>query len=181
MKSEQAHKQTFDGIVDRYSGQLYGYLKKRLHSGDDVEDILQSVFFSFWAKMPFINPQKYPAYLFRTAHNKAINYMKKNSRYVEYETLKHQKISEPDFEDRKEKQRQQIIAAFQKLKPKEALAIELQYYQNMSYKQIAGIMETTPDAVDSLLFRAKKKLRHILQDSRQNHVLVNGETKNEIY
>lgn len=165
MKSEQEHKETFDCLVDMYSGQLYGYLKKRLHSADDVEDILQSVFISFWAKMPFIDPEKYSSYLFRAAHNKAVNFMKKNSRYVGYETFKHQETIEHDYEDREEQKRRQITAAFRKLKPKEALAVELQFYQNKSYKEIADIMETTPHAVDSLLFRAKKKLRQLLQDS----------------
>jgi len=152
----------FESIVDKYSGKLYGYLMKLLSTHADAEDVLQDVFVSFYAKMAFINSEKFSSYLFRTAHNKAINHLKKEKRYAPYNDFKHAQVSEPQPDE--ENKAKKIRQALKKLKPKELLAVELQIYQNKSYREIADIMETTPNAVDSLLVRAKKKLRIFLQD-----------------
>lgn len=157
-------KEVFDRIVDELSGKLYGYLLKLVRSKEDAEDILQDVFSSFWDKMPSINPESYTSYLYRAAHNKAINRLKKEKRYVSFNEFTHSAPVESVDDAFVERKNRIIREAMRTLKQKKMLALELQFYQKKSYKEIAEIMNITPNAVDSLLFRAKKKLRQILQD-----------------
>jgi RNA polymerase sigma-70 factor (ECF subfamily) len=155
----------FEVVVEEYGRQLYGYLLRFLANRDDAEDILQEVFISFYNRMDKVDPARYSSYLYRSAHNQAINFKKKKSRHVtltdgHISTLAADSDNDPEAEAKNEKIRQ----ALQDLKPKEMLAVELKYYQNKSYDEIAEIMGSTSRAVDSLLVRAKKKLRKKMQD-----------------
>ena len=158
----------FEMLLKNEGKKLYNYLLKILRNKEDAEDILQETFIAFHKKMNSVKESSYKSYLFRTAYNKALNLIKKrnakNKLVTSYNEMEH-------FEDKpnenNENQHELIKEAFSKLKPKEALLIELQYYQKMGYKQIAEVLETTPSAVDSKLVRAKKKLVKIINEQKK--------------
>jgi RNA polymerase sigma-70 factor, ECF subfamily len=154
----------FEKTVKEYGRKLYGYLLKFLSNPEDAEDILQSTFTAFYNNMPAINSAKYSSYLFRTAHNKAINYLKKEKRYTRYNEFSDEQHTLPTEEN---PEIAKLQDAMKRLKPKELLVLELQMYQDMDYKQIAETLETTVSAIDSILVRAKRKLRSFLQENRE--------------
>ncbi len=149
----------FEKVVKEYGKQLYGYLLKILVNPDNADDVMQSTFSAFYKNMSHIDPEKYISYLFRTAHNKAINYSKKEKRY----TVLHDYAPELTVEE-SEVNYEYIKIALKELKPQELFVVELKYYQNKNYAEIAEIMDITVSAVDSILVRAKRKLRKLLQD-----------------
>jgi RNA polymerase sigma-70 factor (ECF subfamily) len=157
-------KPEFTRVIEEYSNRIYGFLLRFLANREDAEDVSQIVFLSFYRKMETIDPSKYGAYLFRSAHNAAINYKKKKKRYVSLDTTVTEPVSEESRESEDKEKQESFKRAFKKLKPEESLAIELQFYQKKSYQEIAGIIGKTPQAVDSILVRAKRKLRRYLQD-----------------
>ncbi|MBW6515540.1 MAG: sigma-70 family RNA polymerase sigma factor [Candidatus Cloacimonetes bacterium] len=160
-------KRDFENIVDEFGPKLYGYLIRFLNNRDDAEDVLQSVFIAFYNHIHHIDPQKYSAYLFRAAHNSAINYKRKRDRYIRLDdTILEEQDRESGQSSTINEGKKNIQSALSKLKAKEILAIELQFYQGKGYEEIAKIMGITVKAVDSLLVRAKRKLRKFLQDSR---------------
>ena len=70
--------------------------------------------------------------------------------------------------------------AFSKISEKYALILEMQFYRKMSYKEIAETMEISESAVDSRLFRAKKKFKKIIsQEMKTDDVLKSRGEKNE--
>jgi RNA polymerase sigma-70 factor (ECF subfamily) len=69
-----------------------------------------------------------------------------------------------------ERKNQIISAALAKLPSKYALLLELQYYQKLSYKEIADTLNLSVSAVDSRLVRAKKKLKKIISQDFPNAV-----------
>jgi len=157
----------FESIVEEYGAKLYRYLFRFLNNKDDAEDVLQSLFMAFYSNMDNVDPQRYAAYLFRTAHNQAINYKKKRNRFIPLsDSIKEKQHSIYDIDLVAEKKADQIRTALAKLKTQEVLAIELQFFQKKGYREIAEIMGLTPKAVDSMLVRAKRKLRKYLQDFR---------------
>ncbi len=155
----------FETIINQYGGRIFGYLLRFLLNREDTEDILQNVFISFYHHMDEIDPQKYLPYLYRTARNQAINFQKKRKRYVSLpETELEDLPDNDDIEKNNSENNIKLQEAMHKLKEKEKLVLELQFYQNMGYKEIARLMRITPRAVDSLLVRAKRKLRKFLRD-----------------
>jgi RNA polymerase sigma-70 factor (ECF subfamily) len=153
----------FEEIVIEHSKKIYNYLLKILRHKEDAEDILQEVFYSFYQKWNSVNPDYYQSYLYKTAYHKALNFIKKKKKtdVQNSENLDYVQYDEHSYEDASEK----VRTAMQKLSVKDATIIELKYFQKKNYQEISDIMSLSVKAVDSRLFRAKKRLRNIfLQD-----------------
>jgi RNA polymerase sigma-70 factor, ECF subfamily len=172
----------FEEILRSENKKIFNYLLKILRDREDAEDILQETFLAFYKKMDVVSDETYLSYLYRTAHNKALNHIKKrkkqnkfSSNYSDMDYIAEEK--ENPVDDVKENAVRQALA---KLPEKYILLLELQFYQKKSYKEIADILEMSVGAVDSKLVRVKKKLKKIImQDSKQNGVLINRGEKNE--
>ncbi len=169
-----------DSFVREKAVKIYNYLLKFTRQKEDAEDILQEVFIKFMDKRDNINEGAYESYLYRSAHNQAINYLKKKK--TEKKSIQKLEIEESIMDEDPEEAGNSLRLknAFKQLNPKHLLVLDLQYYQKKSYKEIAEIMQTTPSAIDSMLVRAKRELRKIiLQESRSDSVLSNRNMRGE--
>lgn len=158
----------FELLLQNESKKIYNYLLKILRNKEDAEDILQETFIAFHKKMNIVKESSYKSYLFRTAYHKALNLIKKrnakNKLVTNYHEMDHFNDERIENNDNKN---ELIKNALSQLKQDEALIIELQFYQKLSYKQIAEVLETTQSAVDSKLVRAKKKLIKIITEQKK--------------
>lgn len=166
----------FEVVLRSQNRKIFNYLLKILRNREDAEDLLQEVFISFYKKMDNVNEKTYISYLFSTAYHKSLNFIKSRKKKDQfsqhYDDLENigKYESNNDNNDRNEL----IRKCLRKLPEKQAFILEMQFYQKMSYKQIAEILLTTPSAIDSKLVRAKKKLKKIiLQEMKENPVKSN--------
>ncbi len=172
----------FETVVSKCSQKLFNYLLRMVRSREDAEDLLQEVFAAFYQKMPKVDEEYYESYLYRAAHNKALNLIKKRGRSTELEMPEllpsSEKVFDPEQEMR-DKKNALVRTAIRRLNEREASALNLQYYENKSYQEIAEIMDSTVSAIDSLLIRAKRKLKKYLsQDFATGDVLM-GDGRND--
>lgn len=158
-------------ILKKSGKKIYNYLLKILRNKEDAEDVYQEVFVAFFKRIKTVSPDSYESYLFQTAYHKALNYIKKRKKLPSFEyNPEIDGVEEYSYYD--DKKNRIIRESIQKLKPIDALLIELQFYQGKSYKEIADIVSLSVSAVDSKLVRAKKKLKKIiLQDFKNFNVL----------
>ena len=162
------NNEKFEVLLQNESKKVYNYLLKILRNKEDAEDILQETFIAFHKKMNSVNESYYKSYLFRTAYHKALNLIKKRNTKNKLVTTYHEMEHFEDVSTNNNEQQNELVKdALSQLKTEEAILIELQYYQNMSYKQIAEVLETTQSAVDSKLVRAKKKLIKIITEQKK--------------
>ena len=173
----------FEDILRWENKKIFNYLLKILRNKEDAEDILQETFLAFYRKMDIISDETYISYLYRTAHNKALNHIKKRKKQNKfssnYSDMNYMAEEKNDSEPNVQKSIS-VKKALAKLPEKYAILLELQFYQKKSYKEIADMLEMSVEAVDSKLVRAKKKLKKIImQDSRQNGVFKDRGEKNE--
>jgi RNA polymerase sigma-70 factor, ECF subfamily len=141
---------------------VFNMILRMVRDRQDSEDLFQEVFSSFYKSLDRINPEARRSYLFRIAYNKTLNKIKKKKRqqFFSNSILKQPSIApEPDNDQRNALIRESLA----KLDPTEALLIDLQFFQNKSYREISEISGFSISAVDTRLVRAKKKLREILE------------------
>ncbi len=174
----------FEVILRAENRKIFNYLLKILRHREDAEDILQETFMAFYKKMAVVSDESYIPYLFRTAHNKALNLIKikqKKENISNYSNMEHLPDSANSQPTEEDNSKNEIIKkAISKLHPRYALLLEMQFYRKMSYKEIALALDITAGAVDSRLVRAKKKLKKIIsQDMNDPAVLKNRGEKNE--
>ena len=76
----QGHTECFDELTIRYGDALVIYLNGILHNMQDAEDIMVEAFARILVKRPAIRNGGFKPYLYKAAHNLAINFLKKNGR-----------------------------------------------------------------------------------------------------
>lgn len=71
-------KDLYRNIIKRYEKKLLRYLRKFLSDPNDIEDILQVVFMKVYKNLYGFGPgKKFSSWIYRIAHNEAVNYLKK--------------------------------------------------------------------------------------------------------
>ncbi len=136
---------------------IYRYLLGITANEQDAMDLVQAVFIAIYNKFEQIEESTALAYTYRVAHNKAMTFLKKKSRYLSVDPASFARIPEPtppqeiDYSD--------LQKAVAELPPRMASVIQLQYYEKLSYKEISESLGISLKAVESLLVRAKRILR----------------------
>jgi len=157
---------SFEEIITAESPKVFNYLRKILRHQEDAEDILQEVFLAVYKHWDSIAPQAREAYIFRTAYHKALNLIRKRKKDATSSIPEPELIADKTTKPQNNNN-EDIRAAMQELPAKYSILIELKYFQNKSYREIAEIVDLTESAVDSRMVRAKKKLKKIILKRRK--------------
>jgi RNA polymerase sigma-70 factor (ECF subfamily) len=161
-------KEAYSEIVRRYQAKLAHYLRKFINHSAELEDVLQDVFIKAYRNLySFDVKQKFSSWIFRVAHNEAINNIKKrkNERLVldEYEwELMDEKIDLSREVDQTIA-RERIIVALGKTKERYREPIILFFFEEKSYEEISDILKIPTSTVGTLILRGKEKLRELLK------------------
>ena len=115
-----------------------------------------------WQRSSDFNPNKarLTTWLHRIAHNRCIDIMRKRQREVSWDPSESEhRLTEFDT-PRKQKP---IDVALMRLPESQRTALVLTYYQNLSNREVAEIMNSSVRAVESLLVRARGNLKKQLE------------------
>jgi len=124
---------------------------------EDAEDIVSQVFAEMLENAGNIDPIGAKQYLYRSVHNRTINHYKKNVNHNDA-------ISELDITDCDTESYPELHKSIACLPDRQAVAIYLHYWQKMSLDQIANEMQIPTNTVNTLLYRAKNKLREMMRN-----------------
>ncbi|MBM4403741.1 MAG: RNA polymerase sigma factor [Candidatus Cloacimonetes bacterium] len=152
MRSEQ-----FEAMLKANERRIYHYLYQLTGNEADTQDLVQAVFYAFYEHIDRIEEGTATAYLYRIAHNKALNHLKKAQRYIVTDPARFRSLAQPGSSEPVD--HEPLRKALRELPIKLSAVIHLQYYDKLSYKEIAEQLNISVKAVESLLVRAKKLLR----------------------
>lgn len=169
----QGQTECFDELTICYGDALVIYLNGILHNMQDAEDIMVETFARILVKKPAIRSGGFKAYLYRTAHNLAINLLKKNRRRETFsldgceEILRTSDSATKTIDDT---ERDDILhLCMEKIDPVLKEVLFLIYFEELSYKEAAAVMRISPKRVDKLLQTAKKHLKKELSKEGIDH------------
>lgn len=156
----------FEPFLKTNEKRIYHYLLTLLGNEMDARDVVQMTFISFYEHIDRVEESTAVAYVYRIAYNKSMTFLKQKGRYIPYEPRAFDRI--PDAPVTVPAQDHSALRnAMRQLPVRLASVIHLQYYENLSYKQIAEQLGISVKAVESLLVRAKKILRKkMMQETR---------------
>ncbi len=164
-------RSAFDVIVKRHQSALINYFFRYSGNLDTAAELAQEVFLKVYKARERYKPEaKFTTYLFRVAHNLAINELfakkKPDIRSIDSENgidLPDHEGNNPETGTMAVETSQTIKEALSKLNPAERSAIVLKYTQGMSYAEISKTIGRSTAGVESLLIRAKTKLKNELK------------------
>ena len=151
-------KEQFEAFLKANEKRIYHYLLTLVANDNDANDIVQMVFISFYEHIDRVEEATALAYLYRIAYNKSMTFLKQKNRYVRLDPHSFTRLPDRSAPE-PEPDHSALHQALRELPPKLASVLHLQYYEKLSYKEIADKLGITVKAVESLLVRAKKQLR----------------------
>ncbi|MBL7073840.1 sigma-70 family RNA polymerase sigma factor [candidate division KSB1 bacterium] len=161
----------FQDLVRKYQSMVFNVAYRMLESRHDAEDITQDVFIkAYHSAGSFRHEAKVSTWLYRIAINLSLNVLRKRTRLffpLDCVSTKESQLNdfpapsdgEPDAQLMKKEKEESVKKALHALPKKQRTAIILHRYEGLSYKEIAGVMNTSLSAVESLIHRAKLNLR----------------------
>lgn len=160
---------TFKTLVETSRDMIYNLCLNYLQNREEAEDTMQEVFVTIYKTInDFKEESSLKTYIYRITINKCLDNIRKKRAKKRFGIFtSYDEDLKPDFNHpgiiQENKERAEILYRYiNKLPSSQKTALILYETEAMSYKEIAGIMETTTGAVESLIFRAKKNLRKML-------------------
>jgi len=165
MAAQAGSRRCFEQLITRYSPKIFHFLRRKISSDQDVEDIIQETFLKLYRNLSRYDPKwKFSTWIYTAANRLAIShYRSKKKRDVS--GLPIFTRSDPPEILAQAKHSQNIWTKAQNLKPEQVQALWLRYVEDMSSKEIARIMRKTNAAIRILLHRARLNLAKQLQPS----------------
>lgn len=162
----------FTFLLDHFWNEVYGFMLKRTQNETDSEDITIETFVKAFDKIASYNPEyAFNTWLIAIAKNVHIDLLrkKKSALFIEITDEEDQQAyrvadSTPTVEDQliKEQNLSSLLNCIKQLKPQYQEVIQLRYFQEMSYQEIADQLGEPISNVKVKLLRAKKLLADII-------------------
>ena len=153
-----------------YQKELYLYLYSLCGDRHLAEDLLHETFLKALLALPDGHTNM-RAWLYMVARNLFYNQQKKKAREILMEEqgyLSEQKTDEDMLEKiLEEENRRRLYQAVRRLEIKKREIIQMQYFGEMSQKEIAAVLHITPENVRVLAYRAKKELKKDLEELKR--------------
>lgn len=184
----------FEELVSRYQQRLTGILEHLVPGQGQAEDLAQEVFMRVYRARETYKPTaKFSTWLFTIANNVANNAIRKLVKRKEIHlqaTPSGRSLARPldnmataasglmPARQLAQSEVSEIVKlAIQTLNDRQRTALLLCKYEHMSYEEIGQTMELSPQAVKSLLSRARSNLRDVLQPYIQMGARPGGDVK----
>ncbi|MBQ7411185.1 MAG: RNA polymerase sigma factor [Clostridia bacterium] len=156
------NKDAFNEIIVIYQEQLTNFILGYVHDLDVAEDLAQDTFLYVLINQ-FEYDFKYSlkTYLYTIAKSRAINYLKREQRKVDFNESYMYEYEEIDFNKGLEKEYDIKIVreGMKKLKQEYRTVIYLKDFQNFEYKEICQIINRPMYQTKMLIHRARKSLK----------------------
>lgn len=177
-KSERAYAE----LMDRYRDSIYFMLLKMVNSKDDADDLTIEAFGKAFKKLDQYTPNyAFSTWLFKIASNNCIDFIrkKKKNTFSMNKVIEGDEGSEieldlksdeldPEENFMLEQKKEMMHAVVQKLKPRYRTLVELRYFKEYSYEEIAIELDIPIGTVKAQLFRAREFLFQILKNTEKN-------------
>lgn len=151
-------------VYEKYHRELYLYIYSLSRNHHIAEDLTQETFLKALLSLPE-GHGNIRAWLYMVARNLFFNYREKASRNVSLEEEMERADEEKDLlANMIENERKlQLYQALKKLDMKKREILLLQYFGDLSQKEIAAVLHITPENVRVLAYRAKKELKKYME------------------
>ena len=151
----------YENILIGFAREIVFYLQKSGASKAEAEDVVQDVFVKMLETDLVIPAEKMRAWMYRVSIRRYIDRYRRDQHYLEIlqKEFCKQDVIQPFENDHYELLRSTI----EELPTKEAMLLDLYYFQNFTVKEIAHIMSYSVSKVKVQLMRSRVKLRHKLE------------------
>jgi RNA polymerase sigma-70 factor (ECF subfamily) len=161
----QGDRSAFEALYRLYYPRLTNFLMRMVRRPQLVEEVLNDTMMVVWQRPDsFHGGSKLSTWILAIAYRKALKGLKKQDDPIEDEDGGG-RISEeesPEENSANLRRRQLLAKAMDELSPAHRAVVDLTYYHELDYNEIAGILDCPVGTVKTRMFHARRQLqRHI--------------------
>lgn len=170
-------EKAFARLLNRYKDAIYFMLLKMVNNRSDAEDLTLEAFGKAFKSLHQYSPTyAFSTWLFKIASNNCIDFLRKrkgvhvsieNNETNETNEQVKLKSKEPNPEEKLIRQQKAILLrkVVRKLKPRYQILVELRYFREFSYEEIAKELALPLGTVKAQLFRAREMLFKMIEST----------------
>tara|TARA_R110001592_G_scaffold354732_1_gene654622 strand:+ start:2148 stop:2705 length:558 start_codon:yes stop_codon:yes gene_type:complete len=171
LKAKEGNQIAFSRLLDMFWNDVYGFQLKRTENENDSEDITIQTFSKAFDKIhTYNNSYVFKTWLIAISKNIHIDLVRKRKKSLLDSRSNSEAISSaldvsPSMEDQliQEQNLADLLRDIKKLKPHYQTVINLRYFNELSYADIATNLNEPINSVKVKLLRAKKLLSEIIK------------------
>lgn len=177
--ADEGDQKAYAELMSRYKDSIYYMLLKMVNNRDDAEDLTIEAFGKAFRNIRQYTPDyAFSTWLFKIATNNCIDFIRKKRKQMlsidrGFENEDGQEVSleiksdgpSPDDVMIKKQKVMMMKDVVDKLKPRYRRLVEMRYYQELSYEEIAVELDLPLGTVKAQLFRAREFLYQIIKNS----------------
>jgi RNA polymerase sigma-70 factor (ECF subfamily) len=176
----------FEILIHRYSGKIINFINGMTADRDEAQSIAQDVFLKIYENLPYYKKQNnFSAFIFKIAKNMTLNWLNRQKRTVFFSRLLGRDFNQVPFrqapvrtaDPEKSERDEKIMQNLRSLPEEQRIALILKIYLEFSYKQIREISGWSIPKIETLISRAKSRLRKniAMQETNSGFVLKERE------
>ncbi len=169
LRARSGDSDAFAVLYNTYLTPVYRYVFMRLRNRSDAEDIAQETFMKAFQAMDRYRDERAGMlpYLFTIARNLLINHTKKKrpETYLPEEMDRHGGGEDTAKASHDRELAEELASAMDVLSETEREVVELKFFGERSYAEIAEILGKREDAVRQHVARSMKKLRGVMKEN----------------
>ncbi len=171
-------EKAFAKLMSRYKDAIYFMLLKMVNNKNDAEDLTIEAFGKAFKNLHQYSPNyAFSTWLFKIATNNCIDFLRKRRGvYVSIENNQENgendapiklRSTEPDPEEKMIRIQKAILMRriVHRLKPRYRILVELRYFREFSYEEIAKELNLPLGTVKAQLFRAREMLFKMIEST----------------
>ncbi len=170
-KAKSGNQSAYKELLNLYWGDIYRFLNSKCQNEYETEDLTIKTFSKAFDKIEQYNPKyAFKNWLLSISNNLFIDYLRSKKRHIDAVYIEKEGILKivdltPSPEDKliQEQHLAELLQYIKQLKPHYREVINLRYFQEYSYKEIAEEMGEPLNNIKVKLLRARKLLSELIQ------------------
>ena len=159
---KESPERGFRMLMMKYQEPLYWHIRRLVVSHDDAQDAAQETFVRIYRSFDqYRGDCSFRSWIYRIATNEALRIISKRRQEVvslESAATGVQFIAGDNYIDDDDKVAVKLQKAILTLPPKQQLAFNLRYYDELAFDEIARIADSTPSSIKASYHVAKEKI-----------------------
>lgn len=163
----QGRRAEFDALYRLYHPRLWRFLTHMLRQPDALEEVLNDTLLVVWQRADgFDGRSKLSTWIFGIAYRKALKALSRQDLPLDPDEADEVADTGPGPEQRMGlvQLRERLRAAMAELSPEHRAVVELCYFHDMPYGEIAEVVGCPPETVKTRMFYARRRLRVLLDE-----------------
>jgi RNA polymerase sigma-70 factor (ECF subfamily) len=168
IQAAQGDPAHFRSLYERYYEPIFRFLFRRTADADLTADLCSLVFLKAMQRLPMYTYQGVPfsAWLFRIASNEMAQHFRqfKTQRYISTEEVQLGDMADAITEEPDYDRLGDLVQALDQLRPEELLLIELRYFEQRPFQEIADILGIKEGNAKVKTYRILEKMKRFIQN-----------------